>query len=1149
MRLNDLHQINNKVKQRIRRCLTIVLIAFLSLPSLAVNLPRHTIPAAYTLKKDQPSSAQQQQRVTGVVTDQNNKPLAGVSIAVKGKQSAVSDANGQFNLTVPPDATLLFSSIGYERREIRVSGRSTLNVQLQAKSHALEEVVINTGYQTIRKRNFTGSATTLDANAVRRDGVADVSRMLEGQVAGVSVQNVSGTFGAAPKIRIRGATSITGENKPLWVVDGIVLEDVINISNEQLSTGDPSTLLGSAVAGLNPDDIATFEILKDAAATSLYGARAMNGVIVITTKRGKNTGKMSTSYTGNFTVSQKPSYNSYDIVDSYTQMSIFNELYNKGWLNFSDVLLKPQAGVFGKMAEEIQLYNESTGLFGIPNTLEARREFLNYYARLNTNWFGLLFNNSLRHEHSLSMSGGSEKQQTYASASILKDAGWARGNEAQRLTANLRTTFTPNSKLSYGFLATAYIRDQNAPGTLIRKDDPDQGSFNRPFDINPFNYSLYTSRTTPVYGEDGGYAYIRNNLAPFNILEELENNKLKIQSTDFKLQGELRYKFLEGFTYALDAAYRYVKSSQEHLILENSNMPRAYRAGSRYDPQGENSIVADQNPYLYKDPANVESLPVSVLPYGGFRHREALDMDNYTFRNSLNYSRQFADKHRVDLFAFQELRYVERRMSRYDGYGYQYDRGGVPSIDPAIFSYLASSGYQYFEAQPTRDRFLAFAGTGTYSYRDRISIGGTIRYDGSNTMGKSSTGRWLPTWNASAAWNVDGESWFNNQAVFSSLKLRSSYGLVASIGIAKNSGLVLRNGSTARPYFPENEPVMNIERLANSELTWEKLYKLNIGADMAFVNNRYTLTVDWYHHDSFDLIGEIRTSAVGGEEQKIANYANLNAKGLEMTFGATVIKNNNWEYRTSLNWGYNKGKITNLRSLPTFWSLIGPNGGPRQGYPQRGLFSVYYAGLDPTNGAPVFLNEKGEISSNVYLQSNALDRLVYEGPIDPLVTGGFNHTLRYKQLSLNVLLTGSFGNKIRLNPAFADTYSDLRALSKDFVNRWVLTGDNQVPALLGVREQSLLQGNYPNNTYNYSNDRVAKGDFVRMKQIRFTYELAPGLAKRIGATSASISLLGNNLFLLYSDKRLNGQDPEFFSSGGVALPLSKDYTCSLKLTY
>ena len=226
--------------------------------------------------------------VKGTVTSKKDgELLPGVSIREKGVANGVStNGDGKYQIKVRDGATLVYSAIGYETVEVAVGGRITINVSLVEDVSQLKEVsIVSTGWQNLNKKLFTGSATLLKADDVKRDGINDVSRMLEGRVAGVSVQNVSGTFGAAPKIRVRGATSISGDNKPLWVVDGIILEDVVNISNEQLSTCDPSTLVGSSVAGLNPDDIESFNILKDAAATAQYGARAINGVVVITTKK------------------------------------------------------------------------------------------------------------------------------------------------------------------------------------------------------------------------------------------------------------------------------------------------------------------------------------------------------------------------------------------------------------------------------------------------------------------------------------------------------------------------------------------------------------------------------------------------------------------------------------------------------------------------------------------------------------------------------------------------------------------------------------------------------------------------------------------------------------------------------------------------
>src|SRR5690606_12702916 len=328
-----------------------------------------------------------QEAISGTITDNAGQAVPGVTVLIKGTQQATStDQNGRYTIRAASGSVLVFRMIGFKSVERTVGSNPTINLELEEDMNVLRDVeVVSTGYQNLSRKFFTGASSSLKAEDVRRDGISDVSRMLEGQVAGVSVQNVSGTFGAAPKIRVRGATSITGDNKPLWVIDGIILEDVVNISNEQLSTGDPATLIGSSVAGLNPDDIESFEILKDAAATSLYGARAMNGVIVITTKKG-SVGTPLVSYTGNFSTYLKPSYSQFNIMNSHDQMSMYAEMQRKGWLNYGQTSRFANGGVFVKMADLINQYNESNGQFGLKNDPASRRAFLERYANANTDW-------------------------------------------------------------------------------------------------------------------------------------------------------------------------------------------------------------------------------------------------------------------------------------------------------------------------------------------------------------------------------------------------------------------------------------------------------------------------------------------------------------------------------------------------------------------------------------------------------------------------------------------------------------------------------------------------------------------------------------------------------------------------------------------
>ena len=261
-----------------------------------------------------------QTRVTGtVISAEDNQPIIGATVLVQGqKTGTVTDANGHFTISVPSGKKIQVSYIGMETETVTPKNGMTVYLKNAAE---IEEIVV-TGMQKMDKRLFTGSSTKISASDAKIDGMADISRSLEGRAAGVSVQNVTGTFGTAPKIRVRGATSIYGNSKPLWVVDGVIMEDVTDVSADDLSSGDANTLISSAIAGLNSDDIESFDILKDGSATSIYGARAMAGVIVITTKKGK-AGQARINYTGEYTMRLKPSYSTFNIMNSQDQMSVY----------------------------------------------------------------------------------------------------------------------------------------------------------------------------------------------------------------------------------------------------------------------------------------------------------------------------------------------------------------------------------------------------------------------------------------------------------------------------------------------------------------------------------------------------------------------------------------------------------------------------------------------------------------------------------------------------------------------------------------------------------------------------------------------------------------------------------------------------------
>ena len=1088
----------------------------------------------------------QERVVRGKITDSVGAPLSNVSVSIKGTNIGTStSASGEFVLNNIADRPILvISSVGFRTQEVRLSATQTsLNLVMRTDVNSLEGVVV-TGFQRIDRKKFTGSAVTLKAEDVKIDGVIDVSRMLEGRAAGVAIQNVSGTFGSAPKIRIRGATSITGDNKPLWVIDGVVLEDIVNISNDQLSSGDPNTLLGSAVAGINANDIESFDILKDASATALYGARAMNGVIVITTKKGKS-GVPVISYTGNFGVQLKPSYSNYDIMNSADQISVYAELERKGYLDFNSIANRANAGIYGKMADLLKTVNPD-GTFALANTPEARAAFLMRYARANTDWFDVLFRNSLTQEHSLSLSSGTDKAQSYFSTSFYNDQGWTIADKVNRYTINTRNTYNFSSKFTAGFKVAGSVRQQSAPGTTTRRSNPVEGSYDRDFDINPFSYALNTSRVLTAYDENGGLEYFRRNYAPFNIINEVANNRIKLNLVDVAVTVDGQYKLTPWLNYNFIGAVRYVRTSKEHEITENSNQANAFRAAGT-------STIANANQFLYRDPDNPDAVPVTVLPYGGFYNRNEDQLKNYTFRNVLNFDRTFNAKHQVQGLIGQELKYADRQNANNTGFGYQYNNGGVPFVDYRIVKQFIENSLNYYGMGNTYERFLGYFGDLRYTYNRKYTIQGTLRRDGSNRLGRSEKARWINSYTVAGRWNAEQEPFLSDVKAISYLTLRGSYGLNANYGNATNSLAVLRTQLTNRPYLSDRQLAIEIENLENSDLTWERKFEGNIGVDLGLFENRIAISADVYQRKSLDLINLFRTSGIGGEVTKAANYADMKSRGVEFSIGGTPVKSRNFSWQTNFTFGYNSTKITRAENYPLVYDLVIPEGGALVGYPVRGLFSIPFAGLNEL-GVPTFGSDKGDTSMGVYLQSDKIGFLKYEGPVDPTIVGGFTNTFNYRNFSIGFHISYQAGNKIRLYPAYRGIYTDLDASPNEFKNRWTLPGDEKITTIPSIADQYTYyninnSSAYPYNNYNYSTERVVDGSFVRLKSVSLRYNLPATILQNSVFKTIAINVVGNNLWLIYSDKNLHGQDPEFFNAGGVALPINKQFTVSLKVGF
>ena len=1082
-------------------------------------------------------------QVTGTVVDDVGEPIIGATIILKSDptKGTVTDIDGSFRLTASSNDILIVSYVGMLSEEIKVE--PVLKVVLNYDAEMLDEVVI-TGMQQMDKRLFTGATDRLASEDIKRDGMAEITRALEGRSAGVSVQNVSGTFGAGPKIRVRGATSIYGDSKPLWVVDGIIMEDAVNVSADDLASGNANTLISSAIAGINAEDIADIQILKDGSATSVYGARAMGGVVVITTKKGRS-GQQSINYTGEFTSRAKPLYSDFNIMNSQEQMGVYREMESKGWLNFAKSFRAANSGVYGKMYQLMDTYNPQTGQFMLEHSAEASNAYLRLAETRNTDWFDELFSNNVMHNHTVSISSGTDKSTMYASVGAMIDPGWYKQSNVKRYTANLNATRKILDNLSLKFGSMASYRNQNAPGTLSQDINPVYGYVKRDFDINPYSYALNTSRAL-----DPNESY-QSNYAPFNIIDELEKNRMVYDVTTLNLQAEITYLPLENLTLRALGAFKYDITTRDHHIHDKSNQAISYRAMD--DP-----TIQKSNPLLYNNPDFPYELPMTILPNGGIWYRNDYKMSGYDLRLSADWSETFNSVHILNAFGSMEVNLADRNQAAFTGWGMQYDMGEIPFYVHEFFKQGIEQGTSYYGMQNTRTRNAAYVGQTTYSYKGKYVLSGTLRYEGSNRLGRSRSARWLPTWNLGVGWNIYEENFFQSlQPAISHLQLRASYSMTGDLppGSMSSSEIEIGAFKPFRPFTDIQESGLRINYPANIELTYEKKHETNISLQAGFVNNRINLDLSWYDRNNYDLIGYVNTWGTSGSIMKRANDAEMRTWGIEATLNTKNIQMKDFSWSTDFIYGLSKTKITNLVTSGTNVFHLVRGVRPFEGYPQRAIFSVPFVRLNEV-GLPVFLDENGEeTTTGINLQMSDPDKLgylKYEGSVDPTVTGGFQNTFRYKNFSVGVFLTYSFGNFIRLDPIFSSRYTDLMATPKEFKNRWIMPGDEEftdIPVILNTRQHDKYS-NMANaySTYNYSTARVAKGDFIRLKDVSVNYDF-PKAKLGSSINNASIRLMATNLLLLYADKKLNGQDPEFVRSGGVASPVPRQLTISVRLGF
>ena len=922
-------------------------------------------------------------------------------------------------------------------------------------------------------------------------------------------------------VSMRQATSVKSVYYPLWVIDGVIYKEDKDFNVADLASPEAKRLIAAALPGLSESDIQSFQVINDASATALYGQRALGGVISVrTSKAGQGTN--SFTYQAELTYRAIPSYREFNILNSQDQMAVFNEMANGKSLDNEAVFIAAQYGVYGYLYNQIYNYNDVTGEYGVLNTDAGRAAYLRAAELRNTNWFKELYQHSIRHQHTLTFSTGTQKANYYASLNANLDPGWKRFENSQTYSFNFNADFRPFKGWRFGIRSTASYEKKHRGG-----------------DWRPGSYAPTASRTLDP---NTFYAY---EYTPFNIKHELQHNTRDYKTANLSLQATIDWQPITQLRLSALGALRYRDQYSVTDRDEQANASQVYRNISK-------SIIRSYSSYLYKPLDDPTALPQIVMPYGGIRNSQNIIDERYDGQLKAHYNDTFGRNGEHNLSAVAGLEVFEERHLNewFDAYGVNYNLGYMTTYSPLLFTNLRNKGKQYYEIRPTLNRGVSLVGNVDYTLLGRYRVNASYRREGTNQFGRARTIRYIPTWNVGGNWSIDQEAFFPKLKPLSSLSMSLSYGMSGTIPYVHNA---LPRLKTLLPFFGDAnliEPGVYIDEPANYDLTYEKMYELNWGLNFGLFDERISAGITLFNRQGRDLIDQVFPQGTGGFVDFLyGNVAQMSAKGIELSLTTQNIRTRDFSWSTSITYSRNTNKVTRLNTSPSVKNLTDEKGAARQGYPLNSLFSIPFYKLDE-NGHPRFFLPDGAdvLPDGRHITSpkmggqvswtaskpEEIDYLVYSGTRTPTDQGGINNSFSFKNFRLGVYVYYSFGGVKRLPEQFATKYNDYQVMGKEFNRRWLRAGDEERTNVPVIATDAHRQANpYLSNAYtnyNKSDVRVAKTDYIQLRDISLSYTVPKSFVDRLRLSSLSLKLQASNVALLYADKKLNG-----------ALPYDYDY--------
>lgn len=1072
-----------------------------------------------------------------VISSEDNMPLIGASVYIKAEDlskdgnsptitGVITDIDGKFNISVPEGVTRLFCSyVGHEVQELKlVPGKDQYEITLFPSAQMLDAVVV-TGYQTVERRKLTAAVGKLNISDETIGAVKSIDQALAGQIAGLSVTSTSGAPGAPAKIRIRGTSSLNGTQDPLWVLDGIPLEGTDVPQSNVLN--DVSNIQQSSIAGLNPADIENITVLKDAAATAIYGARAANGVIVITTKKGK-VGKPVINFSSKFTYMPTLSTNRLNMLNSQEKVDLELELLR------SNFAYGDNKGGVSKIISGYGLTDAYKKGGWSALTPEAQTD-ISRLRNTETDWGDILFRDAFNQEYSLSLSGGNERVTYYTSIGYYQENGNVKGVGLDRLNIVAKTSYKVNRMLKFG--VSLFVNRRNNKTYLT-----DTYGL-----VNPVYYSRKANPYYQPFDANGNYVYdfdVQNNSDTdlgFNIFEERKNtsNEETINALSSIFDAELRFNDKLKFTTQL--GLQLDKASKEQIADKESFSMRIIRKNSKYWDSASQS-----NKYF--------------IPDGGVHKAYENTNSQITWKAMGEYRDSFNDIHELEVMVGTELRktWYETLFSA----GYGFDRQTL-TTKPVVFP-DEDRARQFPLHQKTykENAYVSFFSTASYSLMNRYTFGGSIRFDGSDLFGVDKKYRYLPLYSVSGLWRLSNEPFMQGTRKWmDNLAFRVSYGIQGNID--KNTSPFLLGKYIVDNILPGgSEHMIDINSAPNKKLRWEKTQSVNVGLDFSVLNQALNLSVDYYYRKGTDLIGKQMLPLETGFVSTNINWASMVNKGVEVSLSTRNVATKNFSWYTNLNFAYNNNKVLR-EAIPEAQTIPG-----REGYPVDAIFAIKTAGLDE-EGYPLFYDKEGKkvtlkelyclqdpfglgftVNSDV---TPAEERSFYSyiGSQDTPYTGGLINTFSYKNWELTANLSFNLGGYVRTTPSYNFINFDRgQNVNSDILDRWTPENtDGRLPALITSEKRADEYYWYDQKSEIYKNLDiwVKKLNYFRLQNLRLGYRLPEKMTKSLGMGSASVAIEGRNL-LVFGSSYKNFLDPESMYNP-YAPPIPKSITFSLNLNF